>query len=78
MSNVKALADLAQACHAGACNPRALIRALPEAVACIPGRCDESLELKYILGHINFLLGESLGPTPETVKAYSEKIEQHA
>lgn len=69
--------QLAEACHAGACNPHGLIHSLGEAIADIPfGKARDSIELKYILGHLQFLVGESAGPSSEVVNAFSEQLER--
>ena len=65
------LRELADACYNGACNPHGLINSLPDAIKEIPaGQCKESVELKVIVGHLSFLLGESLGPTEQALAAY--------
>ena len=67
---------LAVACHNGACNPVGLLNSLADALKETP--CDQwrgSLDLKYIIGHVSFLLGESLGPSEETVRAFAKSID---
>jgi hypothetical protein len=67
------LQQLAHACHLGACNPHGIIRSLAEAMSEVPpGKARESVELKMIIGQISFLLGESLGPTAETLRAFQQ------
>jgi len=66
------LRELAHACHQGACNPQGIINSLAESIKEIPqGRCKESTELKIIVGHLSFLLGESLGPTEKALSVLS-------
>jgi len=67
------LKELASACHNGACNPSGIIRVLGEAIRGEPpGRLSENVELKIIIGQLSYLLGESAGPTAETIEAYEE------
>jgi hypothetical protein len=67
------LTSLADHCLNGACNPLAIINGLARG-------CDglnqpqirESLAVKIIVGQLSYLLGESLGPTSETIQAYQD------
>jgi hypothetical protein len=74
---MNALQELADACVNGACNSGALIRSLGKAIDDLPhGQVRTSPEVKVIVGHISFLIGESLGPTPEALQAYYEAKEK--
>jgi hypothetical protein len=66
--------EIAVACHAGACNVRGLLRSLGEAMAEFQGRPEDSLELKYVIGQVSYLIGESLGPSTETVEKFSREL----
>lgn len=73
------LHELAVACHNGACNPRAILvdlgkRIVEDSVASI----HDNLDIKYIIGQVSFLLGESLGPTEKTVREFMEREEKEA
>ena len=71
------LRELALACQAGACNPHGLIRSLGEAISEVPfGQARNSVELKYVLGHLSFLVGESLGPSTEVCEALERSTKQ--
>ena len=68
------LTELAHACNNGACNIVGILRSLGEAVPEIPaGAARDSIESKIIVGQVSYLLGESAGPTSETIEAYSNK-----
>lgn len=65
------LTQLAQVCHNGACNPLAIINSLASGIQGM--RQDEvrkSVQVKYIIGQLSFLLGESIGPSEATFEAY--------
>jgi hypothetical protein len=64
------LHDIALACDNGACNPKGLLRSLGLAIQDMPASWSpkDDTDLKYIVGHISFLLGESLGPSEKTVQ----------
>ena len=71
---------LAVACHNGACNPVGLLNSLADALKETPsehwrvgGACH--LDLKYVLGHVSYLLGESLGPSDRTVQDFARCIQ---
>ncbi len=67
-----ALRKLAEGCHNGACNWVGLLNSLAEAVRGQDLRTSENkLYVKYAIGHISHLLGESLGPSEETVREMS-------
>lgn len=67
---MKKLIDLAAACHEGACNQFALARALGDALTESGLSGIHTPEYKYVLGHLSFLAGESLGPSQEVMAAY--------
>ena len=71
------LPRIAEYCMNGACNVRALIQALAEATAREPMSCclPDNHDLKIIIGHISYLIGESAGPTPEAVDNYLQERE---
>ena len=71
------LPRIAEYCMNGACNVRALIKALAEATAQEPTSCHlpDNNDLKIIIGHISYLIGESAGPTHEAVDNYLEQRE---
>ena len=70
------LHDIALACHNGACNHVGLLNSLADVLKGTPADLWRgSLDLKYVIGHISFLLGESLGPSEATVREFSESIE---
>lgn len=65
------LADLAAACHNGACNVGGLLRGVSEAAAELPaGEAKDHPAVKLILGQISFLCRESMGPTSEAIREY--------
>jgi hypothetical protein len=67
---------LAVACHNGACNVPALIRALAATINEIPrGRIAESVELKIILGQLSFLAGDSLGPNERALTHFRKAVD---
>ena len=79
------LIDLARHCHNGACNVYALIQDLSNLVHpeiwtdwqldyedSFSKVLQRSLSVKMIVGQISFLLGESLGPSEEVLKAWLE------
>ena len=71
------LQDLMLACHNGACNTYALINALSKAMSeeLKPHEVRDSLDVKYIIGHISYLIGESLGPSQEPMD-YAFQLQQ--
>jgi len=80
------LHKLADACNDGACNVSGLLLSLGEAVeeyvtagglAAARSLKDEPA-LKCIIGHIGYLLGESLGPSEEALRAYEESRKEIA
>jgi len=70
------LFNLMEACHTGACNPIAIIHKLS---LCINGMSQDevrnSICVKYILGHINYLCGVGLAPDEDTMTAAINMIE---
>lgn len=73
MSNLQLLA---QGCANGACNPHGIINSLAVAIKDVPfGRCAESVELRMIIGQLSYLVGESAGPTEETVRQYMTNLD---
>lgn len=67
------LTELADACNAGACNTGALIRAFGKAAEEIThGQAREIPAVKVILGHLSYLVGESIGPSSEALQAYEQ------
>ena len=67
------LLRLAEASWGGACNPYALIRSLGEAIAELqPWEIAEQPAVKIVLGQIEYLCGESAGPTTAALEAYRE------
>jgi hypothetical protein len=75
--SAKQLHDLARACHNGACNPRAVLVSLGDAIR-EAGLVNikDNLDVKYVVGHVSFLLGESLGPSQQVVEEFSRKLEE--
>ena len=70
------LHEIALACHSGACNHVGLLNSLADALKETPADLWRgSLDLKYVIGHVSFLLGESLGPSEATVREFSQTIE---
>ncbi len=71
MNPTPQLHRLAAACHNGACNPHGIIRSLGEAINEVPpGQCRQSTDLKIIIGQLSYLLGESAGPTEQTIQDF--------
>ena len=71
------LAELAEGCNAGMSNSYALIRCLGEAVQELgPGHIRDHPAIKCIVGHLSYLIGESLGPTFEALEAYKKWREE--
>ncbi|HEY1801916.1 MAG TPA: hypothetical protein VGG46_13380 [Terriglobales bacterium] len=69
------LHKLAVHCHNGACNLRAIVRELSAVVGEVPpGQEQQCVDLKIIVGHCSFLVGESLGPTAETLERFEERL----
>jgi hypothetical protein len=65
------LARLAEACHNGACNAFALVRAFGQAIGELPTHeAREHPAVKLCLGQLSYLCGESLGPTFEALHNY--------
>lgn len=70
------LAELAEGCNHGMSNSYALIRCLGEAVGELgPGQVREHPAVKCIVGHLSYLIGESLGPTSEALEACERWME---
>ena len=70
------LHEIALACHNGASNHVGLLNSLAEVLKETPASLWRgSLDLKYVIGHISFLLGESLGPSEATVRKFSMSIQ---
>jgi hypothetical protein len=70
-SDAPKLARLAKGCHDGACNIYALIREFGEAITELPVHdVQHHCAVQYIIGHISFLLGESIGPSSECYENY--------
>ena len=70
------LHEIALACHNGASNHVGLLNSLADVLKETPTDLWRgNLDLKYVIGHISFLLGESLGPSEATVRKFSERIE---
>lgn len=64
------LAALAEGCNNGMSNSYALIRCLGEAITELnPGEVRDHPAVKCIVGHLSYLIGESLGPTFEALEA---------
>ncbi len=72
---MKRLRDLARACHDGACNGYALAVELGEATREAGLGAVRTVEYKYALGHLSFLAGESMGPSPEVVSEFSDSLD---
>lgn len=67
------LKDLAAACDGGACNVKALINILSDAIMDMDQvEIRNSVEVKIVVGQISFLLGESLGPSEKALADYHE------
>lgn len=67
------LTQLAEGCVHGACNVGALLICLGEDLREIPfAERGKHPAVKYIVGHVSYLLGESLGPTTKAVQDYEE------
>lgn len=65
------LIELAQACDNGACNPLGIINTMAPAIEGMSqDEARSSVHLKIVLGQLSFLLGESLGPSFETLDNY--------
>lgn len=69
------LRDLARACRDGACNGHALAVELGEAVREAGLGATRTAEYRYALGHLSFLAGESLGPSPEVVREIEASLD---
>ena len=71
------LAELAEGCNNGMSNSYALIRCLSEAIVELgPGHIRDHPAIKCIVGHLSYLIGESLGPTFEALEAYKQWREE--
>jgi hypothetical protein len=70
------LSELAFHAYNGACNPLALIVSLAESVKGMSqDQMRKSTEVKIVVGQISYLLGESCGPTSETLGEYRTMTE---
>jgi len=76
--NTPELHKLAVHCYDGACNLRAIARELAAVIGEVrPGEEKQSVDLKMVLGQCSFLVGESLGPTMETLEEFEERLGKH-
>ena len=67
------LAELAEGCNNGMSNSYALIRCLGEAVQELgPGEVRDHPAVKCIVGHLSYLIGESLGPTFKAMESHEK------
>lgn len=74
LTDMHSLHEIAQACHNGACNPVGLLRSFAEAIQTAPPESlRNSLDVKYILGHVAYLMGDGLGPSEKTVQEFVKK-----
>lgn len=79
LDNIRAASEcpllkrLAESCNNGACNVGGLIRSLPAAISELPhAEIQYHPAVKSILGHILFLCGEGIGPSPESYEQCGE------
>ena len=76
--NSPKLHKLAVHCYDGACNLRAIVRELAAVIGELPpGEEKQSVDLRIVLGQCSFLVGESLGPTMETLEEFEERLGKH-
>lgn len=67
---------LAEGCQNGACNPHGIINSLAEAIKDVHfGSLKDHPALPVILGHLNFLCGEGIGPSYEAVERWEKFME---
>lgn len=67
------LVELSEACNNGACNAWAILRSLGQALEQEKVHSlKEDLNVKIIIGQVSYLLGESAGPTVETLQAWNK------
>lgn len=65
------LVELAEHCDMGACNPIAILLSLGKALENEkPASIKDNLDVKIIIGHVSYLLGESAGPNPDTLQQW--------
>lgn len=70
------LHEIAVACHNGASNPVGLLNSFADAIKDVLKQPEgyetikNGIDTKYIIGHVSFLLGESLGPSEKTVENF--------
>ena len=72
------LIALAQAFDDGACNQYALARDLGEALEKSGMRGVHTGAYRVILGHLNFLAGEGIGPSSEAMEAFEMEKNQES
>jgi hypothetical protein len=73
--NTPELHKLAVHCHNGACNLRAIVRELSAVLVEVPaGKETQCVDLKIVVGHCSFLVGESLGPTAGTLERFEKRL----
>ena len=69
------LHKLAVYCHNGASNLLAVVRELSAVIGEVPpGQERQCVDLKIVVGHLSFLVGESPGPTVETLERFEEQL----
>lgn len=70
------MTELAAHCNNGACNILSILNSLAEAHREIElWNAKDCVELKIIIGHLGFLLGETIGPSLEAVEAFESKLQ---
>lgn len=73
--NTPELHRLAVHCYNGACNLRAITRELSAVIGEVPpGEEKQSVDLKIVIGQLSFLVGESLGPSMESLEQFRERL----
>jgi len=71
---MKKLITLAEECRNGACNQYALARALGDALRAAGMSGINTVAYRYVLGHLSFLAGESIGPSEEVAAAFEKEL----